>query len=105
VITTTIDGARQNGCNISSCLLGPVPSMPNPLWLVRPRSDGGRDFASFLPFQSDPGAPMMEIREGSHLPPQLPLLKRRRRLAIAEAMACSQSMLLEAGYHRSEPLF
>jgi hypothetical protein len=105
VITTTIDGARQNGLNISSCLLGPVPSMPNPLWLVRPRSDGGRDFVSFLPFQSDPEAPMIEIREGSHLPPQLPLLKRRRRLAMAEAMACRQSLLLEAGYHRSEPLF
>lgn len=105
VITTTIAGARQNGRNISSCLLGPVPSMPNPLWLVRPRSDGGRDFVSFLPFQSDPEAPMIEIREGSHLPPQLPLLKRRRRLAMAEAMACRQSLLLEAGYHRSEPLF
>ena len=79
--------------------------MPNPVWLVRPRSDGGRDFVSFLPFQSDPEATMIEIREGSHLPPQLPLLKRRRRLAIAEAMACRRSLLLEAGYRRSEPLF
>jgi hypothetical protein len=105
LVTTALGGARQNDCNISSCLLGPVPSMPNPLWLVRPRSDGGRDFVSFRPFQSDPGAPMIEIREGSHLPPQMPLLKRRRRLAIAEAMACRQSLLLEAGYHRSEPLF
>jgi hypothetical protein len=74
--------------------------MPNPLWLARPRSDGGSDFVNFLP-----GLDVVEIREGSHLPPQMPLLKRRWRLAPAEAEACRQRLVQEAGFHRSEPLF
>ena len=73
---------------------------PSPLWLVRPRSDGGSDYVSFKPSQ---GA--VEMREGSHLPPQMPLLKRRRSLAIEEAEACRRRLQQEAGYHRSEPLF
>jgi len=47
----------------------------------------------------------VEIREGSHLPPQMPLLKRRRRLAAAEAEACHRHLQQEAGFHHSEPLF
>jgi len=49
--------------------------------------------------------PAVEIREGSHLPPQMPLLKRRRCLAIEEAEACRRRLQQEAGYQRSEPLF
>ncbi|MFO0032242.1 MAG: hypothetical protein ACK54Z_08290 [Cyanobacteriota bacterium] len=52
-----------------------------------------------------PGHDGVEIREGSHLPPQMPLLKRRWRLAPAEAEACRQQLLQEAGFERSEPLF
>ena len=74
--------------------------MSHPFWLVRPRSDGGRDFVKFLP-----GLDGVEIREGSHLPPQMPLLKRRTRLAPAEAEACRQRLLHEAGFCRSDPLF
>jgi hypothetical protein len=73
---------------------------PFPLWLVRPRSDGGRDYVTFQPSQ---GA--VEMREGSHLPPQMPLLKRRRSLAVEEADAFRRRLLQEAGYQRSEPLF
>jgi hypothetical protein len=40
---------------------------PPPLWLVRPRSDGGSDYVSFQPSQ---GA--VEMLEGSHLPPRCP---------------------------------
>jgi hypothetical protein len=47
----------------------------------------------------------VEIREGSHLPPQMPLLKRRRRLGAAEAEACRRHLQQEAGFHHSEPLF
>jgi hypothetical protein len=39
------------------------------------------------------------------LPPQMPLLKRRWRLAPAEAEACRQQLLQEAGFRRSDPLF
>ncbi|MFM7236061.1 MAG: hypothetical protein ACKOYK_04710 [Cyanobium sp.] len=74
--------------------------MSHPFWLARPRSDGGSDFVNFLP-----GRDAVEIREGSHLPPQMPLLKRRWRLAPAEAEACRQQLLQEAGFHRCEPLF
>ena len=73
---------------------------PFPLWLVRPRSDGGRDYVSFQPLQG-----VVEMREGSHLPPQMPLLKRRRSLAVEEAEACRRRLQQEAGYQRSEPLF
>lgn len=71
-----------------------------PLWLVRPRSDGGSDYVSFLDCQD-----LVEVREGSHLPPQMPLLKRRRRLGAAEAEACRRSLQQEAGFRHSEPLF
>jgi len=79
---------------------------PRPsLWLVRPRSDGGCDYVSFLPGQGPIEAATVEMREGSHLPPQLPLLKRRSRLGIHEAEACRRRLQQEAGYQRSEPLF
>lgn len=78
-------------------------------WLVRPRPDGGSDYVSFLPAAGVLGAgadaAVVEIREGSHLPPQMPLIKHRRRLPRAEAEACSQRLQQEAGYHHSEPLF
>ena len=79
--------------------------MPSPFWLVRPRSDGGSDYVSFLPAQGTAGSRLVEMREGSHLPPQMPLLKRRRRLGAEEAEACRRRLQQEAGYRRSEPLF
>lgn len=75
------------------------------LWLVRPRSDGGCDYVSFRPGSGSVDAATVEMREGSHLPPQLPLLKRRSRLAVHEAEACRRRLQQEAGYRRSEPLF
>lgn len=73
-----------------------------PLWLVRPRSDGGSDYVSFM---TAPAGALVEIRLGSHLPPQMPLLKRRLTLAPAEAEDCRRRLQQEDGYHRSEPLF
>jgi hypothetical protein len=71
-----------------------------PLWLVRPRSDGGSDYVNFVASHG-----VVEIREGSHLPPQMPLLKRRRQLGAAEAEACRHSFQQEAGFRHSDPLF
>jgi len=82
----------------------PAPT-GQPVWLVRPRSDGGSDYVNFVPAQSGPGSRLVEIREGSHLPPQMPLLKRRRRLDPLEAEACRRRLQQEAGFHHSEPLF
>ena len=79
--------------------------MPKPLWLVRPRPDGGCDYVSFLPAQGAIGAPTVEMREGSHLPPQMPLLKRRSRLGPEEAERCRRRLQLEGGFRCSDPLF
>jgi hypothetical protein len=84
-------------------VMAPAPR-PLPLWLVRPRSDGGSDYVRFLPSSAGDAA-LVEVREGSHLPPQMPLLKRRLRLPAAEAEACRRHLQQEGGYHRSEPLF
>jgi hypothetical protein len=74
--------------------------MPEPFWLVRPRRDGGSDYVRFLPCQGT-----VEIREGSHLPPQMPLLKHRKWLAADEAEARRRQLQQEGGYRCSEPLF
>ncbi|MFO7629427.1 MAG: DUF1651 domain-containing protein [Prochlorococcaceae cyanobacterium] len=71
-----------------------------PLWLVRPRPDGGCDYVNFTP---DHGA--VEMREGSHMPPQMPLLKLRHRLATEEAEARCRSLQQDGGFLRSDPLF
>ena len=74
--------------------------MARPLWLVRPRPDGGSDYVAFVPGGLD-----VEMREGSHLPPQMPLLKRRCRLQRDEAERQHRRLQLEAGYRHSDPLF
>ena len=79
--------------------------MPKPLWLVRPRPDGGCDYVSFLPAQGPIGVSTVEMREGSHLPPQLPLLKHRKRLRPEEAERCRRRLQLEGGFRCSDPLF
>ena len=83
----------------------PHASSPPPLWLVRPRSDGGSDYVRFVTSTGSGDTAEVEVREGSHLPPQLPLLKRRRRLPAAEAEACRRHLQQEDGYRRSDPLF
>ena len=74
--------------------------MASTVWLVRPRSDGGSDYVNFVP-----GSARVEMREGSHLPPQMPLLKRRCRLQRDEAERQRRQLQLEGGFRHSEPLF
>jgi hypothetical protein len=45
------------------------------------------------------------MREGCHLPPQMPLLKRRLWLPLAEAEVQRLRLQEEGGYRCSEPLF
>jgi hypothetical protein len=81
--------------------------MLKPLWLVRPRPDGGSDYVSFQ-FDAVSGSPLtgsVEMREGSHLPPQMPLLKRRHRLDPDEAERCRVRLEQEGGFRFSDPLF
>jgi hypothetical protein len=70
------------------------------VWLVRPRSDGGSDYVSFVADTA-----RVEMREGSHLPPQMPLLKRRCWLQREEAERQHHRLQQEAGYRHSDPLF
>ena len=77
-----------------------VLAMARPLWLVRPRADGGCDYVNFVP-----GAAAVEMREGSHLPPQMPLLKRRSWLQREEAERQRRQLQVEGGFRHSEPLF
>lgn len=81
--------------------------MPEPLWLVRPRPDGGCDYVSFQlqPALEAAAVTIVEMREGSHMPPQMPLLKRRHRLDPAEAERCRLQLQQEGGFQSSEPLF
>ena len=77
-----------------------VLAMARPLWLIRPRADGGCDYVNFVP-----SAARVEMREGSHLPPQMPLLKRRCWLQLEEAEQQRSRLEREAGYCFSDPLF
>jgi hypothetical protein len=45
------------------------------------------------------------MREGSHLPPQMPLLKRRCWLQLDEAEQQRRRLQLEGGFRHSDPLF
>jgi hypothetical protein len=51
------------------------------------------------------GSFTVEMREGSHLPPQMPLLKRRHRLPLEEAEQCRQRLQQKDGFRSCEPLF
>ena len=79
--------------------------MPKPIWLVRPRPDGGCDYVNFQSDLEDLASDMIVMREGSHLPPQTPLLKHRQRLPLAEAELCLRHLQQDDGYQNSEPLF
>jgi hypothetical protein len=58
------------------------------VWLVRPRPQGGCDSVN-VQHDLDGCAPgTTEIRLGSYLPLQTPLLKHRQRLPLAEAERC-----------------
>jgi len=74
--------------------------MARPLWLIRPRNDGGCDYVNFVP-----NAARVEMREGSHLPPQMPLLKRRCWLQRDEADQQHRLLQQQEGFRCSEPLF
>ena len=79
--------------------------MPKPLWLVRSRPDGGCDYVNVVPSPGAAAAGFVELREGSHLPPQMPLLKRRHRLPADEARRCCQLLQQNDGFRCSDPLF
>ncbi len=72
-------------------------------WWVRPRNDGGCDYVR-LRSSSIQGKEQYEWIEGCHLPPQMPLLKKRRWLSL-EAIPIHRHQLEAHGYQPSKPVF
>jgi hypothetical protein len=75
-------------------------------WWVRPRFDGGCDYVrlrlSGTTTADSRGS--IEWIEGSHLPPQMPLLKRRLWVS-AELAQHRQQQLQACGFEPSQPVF
>jgi hypothetical protein len=72
-------------------------------WWVRPRLDGGCDYVRLRSTQEGTEEPLEWI-EGSHLPPQLPLLKRRC-WVTADTAEHRRDYLMAHGYQLAEPVF
>ena len=70
------------------------------LWLHRTRSDGGTDYVCFRG-----GGDPIEIIEAYHLPPQMPLLKRRRWVNEKDAISCRLRLESSEGFCHGTPLF
>ena len=69
-------------------------------WLLRTSVNGGTDYVCFRD-SSD----AVEMIEAFHLPPQMPLLKRRRRLNPKEVQHCRQRLERTEGFRHGTPLF
>ena len=70
------------------------------LWLVRGTADGGTEYVCFRPEHES-----VEMLEGFHLPPQMPLIKKRRWLNRSEALSCRQKLERSEGFRHGSALF
>ena len=70
------------------------------LWLVRSTAEGGTEYVCFRGASES-----VEVLEGFHLPPQMPLIKRRRWLKPAEAISCRQQLEASEGFRHGTALF
>ncbi|MEC8688153.1 MAG: hypothetical protein VXX57_01555 [Cyanobacteriota bacterium] len=70
------------------------------LWLLRRSADGGTDYVCFRG-DDEP----VEVLEGYHFPPQMPLIKRRTWLNRSEAQTCRCRLEGSEGFHHGPPLF
>ena len=69
-------------------------------WWVKSHGDGSCDYVRLRSSDQQ----QMEWVEGSHLPPQMPLLKRRYTVSL-EAAQQRQQTLLAMGFKPGQPLF
>lgn len=74
--------------------------MVNTIWLHRPSADGGIDYVCFRADQE-----AVEILEGYHLPPQMPLLKTRCSLGSVQANHRRMHLEKSLGYRHGPPVF
>ncbi|MCP4972728.1 MAG: hypothetical protein GY914_03500 [Prochlorococcus sp.] len=70
------------------------------LWLLRPCRDGGTEYVCFRDKRKN-----VEMLEGYHLPPQMPLVKSRQLMAKPEALRCRNHLECSLGYRHGDPLF
>ncbi len=70
------------------------------VWLLRPCADGGTDYVCFRPQQD-----RVEVVEGYHLPPQMPLIKRRTWLDSIDVPGCCHQLQNVQGFKHGQPLF
>ena len=69
-------------------------------WLLRSSADGGTDYVCFRG-----GSEPVEMLEGYYLPPQMPLIKRRRWLNKTEALSCRHRLERSEGFRHGNALF
>lgn len=69
-------------------------------WWVKSHRDGSCDYVRLRTSDQQ----QLEWAEGSHLPPQMPLLKRRFTVSL-EAAEVRQQNLLAMGFKPGQPLF
>ena len=74
--------------------------MVETIWLHRPSRNGGIDYVCF---RAQQGA--VEILEGSHLPPQMPLIKTRISLGSAQARDRRDHFEQCLGFRHGPPVF
>ena len=70
------------------------------LWLLRPCDDGGTDYVCFRDCRD-----RVEVLEGYHLPPQMPLIKHRQLLLSAEVPGFRHRFERQQGFRHGPPLF
>ncbi|WP_115014619.1 hypothetical protein [Synechococcus sp. UW140] len=74
--------------------------MVDTIWLHRASDDGGIDYVCFRSCQND-----VEIVEGYHLPPQMPLIKTRSSLGSLQARDRRDHFEHCLGYRHGPPVF
>ncbi|EAR17978.1 conserved hypotheticals [Synechococcus sp. WH 7805] len=70
------------------------------LWLLRPCDDGGTDYVCFRDCRD-----RVEVLEGYHLPPQMPLIKHRQFLLSTEVPGFRHRCERQQGFRHGPPLF
>lgn len=74
--------------------------MGQTIWMLRPSKDGGTDYVCFRDCQGH-----VEILEGYHLPPQMPLIKTRLSLAASQAQQRRDHLEHCLGYRHGPAVF
>ena len=69
-------------------------------WLLKNNADGGTEYVCF---RGDDES--VEMLEGYHLPPQMPLIKRRSWMNRVDALSCRSRLERSEGFRHGAPLF